>query len=222
MRSELSGRSLVLALVAVLMGPTALAQDSAAPPPESGRAPTEATKNEPAPGAGEPQDAGEGTNRPSDLRGGQGHPTPNQIVGPPNAGAVPLRGDAAETLPGATRETVPAKFSEENARRDEFQIMEIPAVLTDEQRRHIWQALGNRQDTPGTADVTLHAEPSVLLPGSVEAQELPTQITETIPAVRGYKYVKADGKVLLVAPANGIVRAVIEEPSQTGAAQQTK
>lgn len=145
-----------------------------------------------------------------DARGGEGNPKPDQIVGPPNAGPVPLRGDGLE-LPGATEQTAPAKFSVHNAELDDYSIMGYPVQLNDDQKKAIWQSIGNRSETASTRGETIHAEAGVFLPPAVEAEELPGNLNQQIPALRGLKYVKIDDKVLLVAPANGIVRGVIEE-----------
>jgi hypothetical protein len=51
----------------------------------------------------------------------------------------------------------------------------------------------------------------VFLPPNVEAQPFPEGTTGEIAALRGLKYVKADEKLLIVQPANGIVRGVIQE-----------
>jgi hypothetical protein len=145
-----------------------------------------------------------------DARGGPGTPKSDQVVGPPNAGPVPLRGDGLE-LPGATEQTAPAKFSAQNAELDDYSIMGYPVQLNDDQKKAIWQSIGKRSETASTRGETIHAEAGVFLPPAVQAEELPGNLNQQIPALRGLKYVKTDDKVLLVAPANGIVRGVIKE-----------
>jgi hypothetical protein len=145
-----------------------------------------------------------------DARGGEGHPKPDQIVGPPNAGPVPLRGDGPE-LPGATRQTAPAKFSAENAEKLNYSIMGYPVQLSDDQKKAIWQSIGSKSETASSQGKTIHAEAGVFLPPAVQAEDLPGNLNQQIPSVRGLKYVKTDNKILLVAPSNGIVRGVIEE-----------
>ncbi|HEX5777767.1 MAG TPA: hypothetical protein VFY21_02910 [Xanthobacteraceae bacterium] len=153
------------------------------------------------------------TDKPVDnAQGGQGHPAPLQTIGPPNAGPLPVRGAGLE-VPGATRQTAPAKFSEENAQLAEYSIMGYPVQLNDQQKQAIWQSLGvdSTKETASAEGKTIHAEVGVFLPDGVEAQALPDQLSSQMPELRGLKYVKADDKVLLVAPSNGIVRGVIGE-----------
>jgi len=147
-----------------------------------------------------------------DARGGSGNPAPAQAGGPPEAGNVPLRGDGMD-VPGATSQTAPAKFSRKNASLAEYSIMGYPVQLSDEQKHAIWDMLGadSSKNTASAEGKTIFAEPGVFLPDGVDAQPLPEQLSSQIPELRGLKYVKADDKVLLVAPSNGIVRGVIEE-----------
>lgn len=120
-------------------------------------------------------------------------------------------GKTASEVPGATAQTEPAKFSEEIAAQDKLPIMGRPVLLTNEQRTSIWQALGKSDATASTKDEKIYAELGTFIPSPVAAEELPAGLTNSIPAVRGLKYVKADDKVLLVQPANGIVRGVIAQ-----------
>jgi hypothetical protein len=145
-----------------------------------------------------------------DARGAEGYPKADQVVGPPNAGPVPVRGDGLD-LPGATRQTVPAKFSAENAKMLDYSIMGYPVQLSDEQKKSIWQSIGHRSETVSARGETIHAQAGVFLPPAVQAEELPGSLNQQIPAVRGLKFVKIDNKILLVAPSNGIVRGVVEE-----------
>ena len=165
-------------------------------------------------GAGE-KDAASGGKTDSTVdnaQGGQGHPTPAQTIGPPNAGPLPVRGAGLE-VPGATRQTAPAKFSEENSELAEYSIMGYPVQLNDQQRQAIWQSLGagESKETASAEGKTIFAEAGVFLPEGVQAQPLPEQLSSQIPELHGLKYVKTDDKVLLVAPANGIVRGVLGE-----------
>jgi hypothetical protein len=200
-------RSLIgtTALVAVLMAGAAAAQQSPDKQQPQG-APNEAAQQrlQNTPGAA-------GGNK-EDAKGGAGNPAPAQTVGPPEAGNVPLRGDGLD-VPGATRQTAPAKFSGQNAQLAEYSIMGYPVQLNEEQKQAIWQTLGvdRTKETASAEGKTIHAEVGVFLPEGVEAQALPEQLSSKIPELNGLKYVKADDKVLLVAPANGIVRGVIQE-----------
>jgi hypothetical protein len=192
------------ALVAILISGVAVAQQPPGNQPtgNANEAAQERLQNTPGAKGGTVEDA----------KGGVGNPAPAQTVGPPNAGPVPLRGDGME-VPGATEQTAPAKFSQKNADLAEYSIMGYPVQLNDEQKHAIWQAVGGEQakDTASAEGKTIFAEVGVFLPDNVDAQPLPDQLNAQIPQLRGLKYVKADEKVLLVAPSNGIVRGVIEE-----------
>jgi hypothetical protein len=54
------------------------------------------------------------------------------------------------------------------------------------------------------------AEPAIILPAWVEFSELPPGMEDQIPAVRGYKYVKLQDKVLLVLPESRVVVGEIQ------------
>lgn len=120
-------------------------------------------------------------------------------------------GGAPREIPGATPSTMPAKYSKENAERAELAIMQTPVLLNDEQKQAIWQAVGQGKATASAEGKTVHAETGVFLPSAVVAEEFPAGLQNGMPALRGLKYVKVDDKVLLVQPANGIVRGVIEK-----------
>jgi hypothetical protein len=78
--------------------------------------------------------------------------------------------------------------------------------LTDEQRGHIFDGIMKLRDAP-VADVTA-PETVTALPGSVALQELPASVTQEVPLVQGYKFVKLDDRILLVSPLD---RAVVAE-----------
>lgn len=144
-----------------------------------------------------------------DLQGGQGTPKPSQSIGPPNA-QEPLRGEGFN-VPGASAQTVPAKFSTEKADLAEYSIMGYPLQLNDQQRSAIWKSLAERDMTESARGKTVHEEAGVFLPPLVQGQEFPSGLTGEIPELRGMKYVKVEDKVLIVQPANGIVRGVVEK-----------
>jgi hypothetical protein len=160
------------------------------------------------------------------TRDGTIAPSEDKIVGPPNAEAGQhdsnnLAGspkddatggprDMAE-IPGATPQTMPAKYSQENADRAEYSIMGYPVQLSDEQKQAIWKAVGDKTATANDSGEKIHAETGVFLPPLVQGQTLPDGVSNEMAELRGLKYVKVDDKVLLVQPANGIVRGVIEE-----------
>jgi hypothetical protein len=45
------------------------------------------------------------------------------------------------------------------------------------------------------------------MPSSVPLQELPASVTQEIPLVQGYKFVKLDDRILLVSPVDRVVVA---------------
>jgi hypothetical protein len=78
--------------------------------------------------------------------------------------------------------------------------------LTDEQRGHIFDDIMKLPDAP-VADVPPPPAASTL-PSSVTLQELPPSVTDEIPLVQGYKFVKLDDRILLVSPVD---RSVVAE-----------
>jgi hypothetical protein len=88
--------------------------------------------------------------------------------------------------------------------------MARPVKLSDEQKAAIWKAIGEKTVAADASKGRIYAEAGVFLPPNVEAQAFP-EGTGNIAALRGLKYVKAGDKVLLVQPANGVVRGVIEQ-----------
>jgi Protein of unknown function (DUF1236) len=77
--------------------------------------------------------------------------------------------------------------------------------LTDEQRGHIFDGIMKIHDAP-VADVPA-PEAATTIPGSVALQELPASVTQDIPVVQGYKFVKLDDRILLVSPVDRLVVA---------------
>lgn len=79
--------------------------------------------------------------------------------------------------------------------------------LTDEQRGWIFLGVINLPDVPEAAISA--PEATAALPGSVELQDLPAIVTQKIPLVGNYKFVKLEDRILLVDPANREVVAEI-------------
>ncbi|HEY6254515.1 MAG TPA: DUF1236 domain-containing protein [Xanthobacteraceae bacterium] len=77
--------------------------------------------------------------------------------------------------------------------------------LSDEQRGHIFDGIMKVHDAP-VADVAV-PEPATALPRSVTLQELPASVTQDVPLVQGYKFVKLDDRILLVSPVDRTVVA---------------
>jgi hypothetical protein len=108
---------------------------------------------------------------------------------------------------GATGETMPAKFSERNAALDKTPIMAQPLPLSDAQKRMIYQGLANAAVETRAIEV----QPAGALPPDVKLNDLPEKLTEEIPALKGYKYVRLVDKVVLVSAPN---RTVVGEITQ--------
>jgi len=128
---------------------------------------------------------------------GASAPTPDTNTGTAPSGPI-----------GATPQTMPSKYSPENDAADKRPIMAHPVPLSDAEKRQIYDSVaGNAEAVARSIDVSL-ASP---LPSDVTLYELPKSLTEAMPAVRGFKYVKLENKVLLVDPPNRIVVGEIEK-----------
>jgi hypothetical protein len=176
MRFEFPGRSAALALLCALMVVlTATAQTN-----QRGQDPNEAVQN---------PDAPRGDTQPAGSEPAHANPGPT--------------GDATAYAPiGAGPETMPAKFDENVAARDRIAIMARPLPLSDEQKLQIYSSVINDTQVPVTQTT---AKPATILPAWVELNALPSGLEDQIPAVRGYKYVKLQDKVLLVLPESRVV-----------------
>ena len=80
--------------------------------------------------------------------------------------------------------------------------------LTDEERAQVFDGVMQVPGVP-VADVE-PPEPTAALPVSVALQDLPSGVSQQIPMVEGYKFVKLDDRILLVNP--GSRRVVAEMP----------
>jgi hypothetical protein len=92
---------------------------------------------------------------------------------------------------------MPSKFNPDVAAHDRIPIMARPPALTDEQKRQIYDDVMNNA---GILITQTTAATGTVLPGSVEARDLDPSVTDQIPVIRGYKYIKAQDKVLIVSP----------------------
>jgi hypothetical protein len=138
-------------------------------------------------------------------------PNPQEAgsVTPQQAGSEPVHPNSGPTADvtagppiGAGPETTPAKNNEEIAARDRIPIMARPLPLDDEQKRRIVDAVGSDKAAAATQ---VPAGPATILPSTVELSDLPADMSDQIPALRGYKYVNLPDKVLIVSPANRVV-----------------
>ena len=111
--------------------------------------------------------------------------------------------NGALAVPGAAADsdTVPAKFSAQNAADDKLIITAYTfRNLSDEQRQLIYQAL---KDQP--AGAAFNADIGAQLPAAVELRQLPGDVTTRVPQTAGYQYAVAGNRVLLVSATNRVV-----------------
>lgn len=123
----------------------------------------------------------------------------------PEHAATP--GNIAETVPGATRQTMPSTISAANAAQDKLPILAFQFPLTDEQKGKIAASLnGEPAASGGSVQVTVAQS----LPTGVELQQFPSGTANVVPEVARYKYVKLSKRVLIVDPPFRTVVGVIE------------
>jgi hypothetical protein len=131
--------------------------------------------------------------------------TPQAVQHAPNidSNVQPVPG----TWPGS--DTVPSTMSEKNAADDKLPLLAFTfKTLTPDERDAIYQAV--KSNAPSQR---VDAEISIELPHSVELRPLPDEVVAKIPRTKGYAYVVAGNKVLLVQAPTRIVVGVIEQPS---------
>jgi len=199
MRSSLRHSAIVLALLGSV-GVAAAVDDGGLG--KINRGPGEAQRPSVGAPPGSMEQSGSGdavTNKDDPRPGAMGAsaPTPDTNTGTAPNGPI-----------GATPQTMPSKYSPENDAADKRPIMAHPVPLSDAEKRQIYDSVaGNAEAVARSIDVSL-ASP---LPSDVTLYELPKSLTEAMPAVRGFKYVKLENKVLLVDPPNRIVVGEIEK-----------
>ncbi|HEY7457862.1 MAG TPA: hypothetical protein VH765_03835 [Xanthobacteraceae bacterium] len=143
------------------------------------------------------------------AQGAPDAPPQHQVIGPPSAGPVAATGDGL-ALPGASPQTAPAKFSTENASKDDHWWLDRGQDLTAEQKRAIYAQLARNgaQSGPG---MQIFAEPSAEIPLGTKLYEIPKDLAGQIPYIENFKYVVDQNRVVLVDTVNGVVAAVIEK-----------
>jgi hypothetical protein len=120
---------------------------------------------------------------------------------PENAGPALVNGKL--NAPGAPQDTqtVPAKYSQRNDALDKLPIMAHPLPLTEEQRQAIYRRLTQAQAPVAEVD----AKPAQSLPLSVKLNDLPADIAQNYPSLRGYKFARLPDKLLVVNPTQRVV-----------------
>jgi Protein of unknown function (DUF1236) len=140
-------------------------------------------------------------NQPAETPGAAKGDTQPAGSEPPHGNAGPTTDATSHAPIGSGPQTMPAKFDADVAARDRVPIMARPLPLSAEQKQQIYDSVMNSQLPAAKTDAT----PATILPPTVELSALPSGMEEQIPAVRGYKYVKLQDKVLIVDPANRVV-----------------
>jgi hypothetical protein len=227
MRFGLLARGSSAAVIAfgALLGASAIAQQQPPPAPAAGQAPPAAAQpaqpaaaqpaqpataqpSQPAAGgvALDPKQKAEqdakADNAMHTPSGKAGKQEPN-ITAPHQSDAGPVLLHGRLNVPGAPADsqTVPAKFSERNARLDKLPTMAFPLGLTDAQRQRIVAGVQSANAPIAKLDARLSDE----LPTGVALNDLPPQLMAEVPAVSGLMYVRTADRVLLIEPANRIV-----------------
>src|SRR5207248_1685985 len=102
-------------------------------------------------------------------------------------------------VPGAPTQTdtVPAKFSQQNAADDKLSTAAYTfKQLSPDQRRIVYQALKNERASASA----VAAEIATKLPTQVELRVVPQELGAQVPQTQGYQYLVAGDRVLLVSP----------------------
>jgi hypothetical protein len=129
--------------------------------------------------------------------------------------------NGALTVPGAPADsqTVPSKSSARNAAGDRLPIVAFRLKnLTDDQRREIYEGLTGQRPplalSPGQTDGPLAAV-GAEIPAEIALRDLapvPEVLGARLPELRDILFMRFNGRVLLVAPANRIVIGVLPGP----------
>ena len=148
------------------------------------------------------QRAGEPGKTATEQPGGQKGDTQPSGMEPPHNNSGQTGDQTAYAPIGSGPGTMPAKFDKDVAARDRIAIMARPLPLSDDQRRRVYDTIMSNASFPVTPT---DADPATFLPATLELSELPSGMADDIPVIRGYKFIKLQDRVLLVAPANHVV-----------------
>lgn len=106
-------------------------------------------------------------------------------------------GQIAETVPGASPQTMPSTISAENAAQDKLPILAFQLPLSGEQKSKLAASLDKASVAPVGA---IQVGVAQSLPSGVMLQQFPADATAAVPDVARYKYVKLSDRVLIVDP----------------------
>ena len=135
-----------------------------------------------------------------------GKEEPGSHAAGPASTEVFVNGKLAVPGAPADSQTVPAKYSERNARLDVIPTMALPLALTDEQKKKI---LASVQSLP-VAQIS--AKPADLLPQTTQVAELPADVKQAIPVMSDISIIRTSDKILLLRAPNMVVTG--ESPSE--------
>lgn len=127
--------------------------------------------------------------------------------------------NGALAVPGAPTDvdTVPSEHSSRNAASDRLPIVAFRLKsLADDRRREIYEQLtGTRNPlalSPGQTDDDPHAIVGAEIPADQALRDftpVPEALAARLPELRDTVFMKSDGRILLIAPANRIVIGVL-------------
>ena len=140
-------------------------------------------------------------------KAGKEEPSSHAPTSKPVDTAVLVNGTLAVPGAAADSDSVPAKFSAQNAADDKLIITAYTFKnLSDEQRQAIYQGLKGQP-----AGAAFNADIGVQLPAAVELRQLPGDVTTRVPQTAGYQYAIAGNRVLLVSAASRVVVGAFPE-----------
>jgi hypothetical protein len=125
--------------------------------------------------------------------------------GASNTTDVFVNGQLAVPGAPADSQTVPAKFSERNAKLDAVPIMALPLALSDEQKRRIAASVAKS----GTPVAQISAKPADVLPATTPVSELAADVKADVPAASDLRFIRTGDKILLVRAPNMVVTGEI-------------
>jgi hypothetical protein len=111
--------------------------------------------------------------------------------------------DGKLASPGAPQDAQddPSKFSKKNAALDDKSILDQPLLITDDQKRAVYQQLS--QGPAATSNIT--AKISEQVPATLALQELPQEIKTGMPGIGDYKYLRLSDRILVINPRENVV-----------------
>jgi hypothetical protein len=139
-------------------------------------------------------------------------PGPNAT--PPQAAELPADGsNVVQPVPGAMpgSDTVPSTISEKNAADDMLSITAYTFKnLTEDERHAIVDALRDKPEGK-----ILNAGIGVVLPFGTDLQDIPDGVASQVPRTKGYRFMVANQRILLVSPTTRVVVAAMPRDQNT-------